>query len=145
MNPLNVGTAIGVLLAVTGWQLPTVLAEPIRLVGGISVPAMLLAYGLSLRLGPRPGSDGGFGPTIVASTLKLVGLPLVATLVAAGPMGLRGHELLSVAVVAALPTAQNIFIQASAYGRGEVLSRDTIFATTVLSVPVVLVITALLA
>lgn len=145
INPLNVGTAFGVLLAVTGWDLPQVVGEPIRLVGGISVPAMLLAYGLSLRLGPRPGSDGGFGPTVVASVLKLVALPAVVIAVGAGPLGLRGHDLLAVAVVAALPTAQNIFIQAAAYNRAVVLSRDTIFVTTVLSVPVVLALTALLA
>lgn len=145
VNPLNVATAIGILLSATGWELPRVIEEPVRLVGGISVPAMLLAYGLSLRLGPRPGSDGGFGPTLVASALKLIGLPAVVIGIGAGLLGLRGHDLLTIAVVAALPTAQNIFIQASAYNRGVVLSRDTIFATTVLSVPVILVITALLA
>ena len=29
--------------------------DPLALVGGMAVPAMLLAYGVSLRLGPRPG------------------------------------------------------------------------------------------
>ena len=63
------------------------------------------------------------------------------------PARTRWHWIipLAVAVVAALPTAQNIFIQAAAYNRAVVLSRDTIFVTTVLSVPVVLALTALLA
>ena len=52
---------------------------------------------------------------------------------------------LAVTVLAALPTAQNIFVHANRYGRGVVLARDAIFATTVLAVPAMFVITALLA
>ena len=48
-------------------------------------------------------------------------------------------------VLAALPTAQNIFVHATRYGRAEVVARDAIFVTTVLSVPVIAVIAALLA
>ncbi len=47
-------------------------------------------------------------------------------------------------VLSALPTAQNIFVHATRYDRGVVLARDAIFLTTVLSVPVIFVITALL-
>ena len=43
------------------------------------------------------------------------------------------------------PTAQNIFVHATRYDRAVVLARDTIFVTTVLSVPAILLITALLA
>ena len=142
MNPLVLSTAVGIVLRSTGWQLPNAMAEPLRLVAGIAIPAMLLAYGISLRLGPRPGSEGGLAPTVVATTLKLIALPGVATAVGAGLLGLRGHALLSVAVVAARPTAQNIFIQASAYRCGVVQVRDTIFATTLLSVPVIVVLAA---
>ena len=53
--------------------------------------------------------------------------------------------MLGVVIVAALPTAQNIFIHASRYGRAVVLARDTIFVTTLLSVPTLFVIAALLA
>ena len=49
------------------------------------------------------------------------------------------------AVLAALPTAQNIFVHAVRYDRGVVLARDAVFATTVLSVPAITVIAALLA
>ena len=47
-------------------------------------------------------------------------------------------------VLAALPTAQNIFVHATRYGRGEVLARDSIFVTTVLSVPAIVLVAALL-
>jgi predicted permease len=48
-------------------------------------------------------------------------------------------------VIAALPTAQNVFNFAVRYDRGVILARDTIFVTTLLSVPAVLIITWLLA
>jgi malonate transporter len=48
-------------------------------------------------------------------------------------------------VLAALPSAQNVFNYAQRYDRGEILARDTVLITTVLSVPVLLVVAALLA
>jgi predicted permease len=60
-------------------------------------------------------------------------------------LGLGRHDLLAVTVIAALPTAQNIFTFAVRYDRGVILARDMIFAATVLSVPVILIITWLLA
>ena len=47
-------------------------------------------------------------------------------------------------MVAALPTARNIFVYATRYNRSTTLARDSIFVTTALSVPVLLTITALL-
>ncbi|HJY44031.1 MAG TPA: AEC family transporter, partial [Propionibacteriaceae bacterium] len=50
-NPLAVGSLVGLTLALTGIKLPVVINAPLTLVGGIAVPSMLLAYGVSLRLG----------------------------------------------------------------------------------------------
>lgn len=49
-----------------------------------------------------------------------------------------------VAVVSALPTAQNVFTHANRYGRSETLARDMILVTTTLCLPVMLVIAAVL-
>jgi predicted permease len=70
--------------------------------------------------------------------LKLLGQPLIAAGLGAG-LGLRGHELFAVVVMAALPTAQNIFTYSLRYGRAVYLTRDTIFVTTLASAPVILV------
>jgi predicted permease len=48
-------------------------------------------------------------------------------------------------VTAALPSAQNIFVHATRFGRQLILARDAIFFTTVGSVPAILTITVLLA
>jgi malonate transporter and related proteins len=142
-NPLTVGSLLGLLLSVSGLQLPAVIADPLHLVAGIAVPAMLLAFGVSLRLGPLPGS--GEPPVQVASivALKLLVQPSCAYL-AARLLGLDGLDLLAVTVIAALPTAQNVFTLAVRYNAGIVLARDSIFLSTILSVPVLIVIAALL-
>ncbi len=144
-NPLAVGSLVGLTLALTGIKLPVIINAPLTLVGGIAVPSMLLAYGISLRLGPRPGA--GEPPSQVGTLvlLKLVVQPIAAYLIGAYAVGLEGRDLLAVTVIAALPTAQNVFTLAMRYDRGVILARDTIFVATLLSVPVILVITWLLA
>jgi len=144
-NPLAVGSLVGLALALTGIKLPVAINVPLTLIGGIAVPSMLLAYGISLRLGPRPGAGE---PPIQVGTLvllKLVVQPIAAYLIGAYAVGLVGHDLLAVTVIAALPTAQNVFTLAMRYERGVILARDTIFVATLLSVPVILAITWLLA
>ena len=144
-NPLAVGSLIGLILALTGIELPAIIDAPLTLVGGIAVPSMLLAYGISLRLGPPPGAGEPTIQIATLATLKLVVQPIVAYLIGAYAVGLAGHNLLAVTVIAALPTAQNIFTFALRYDRGVILARDMIFVTTLLSVPVILIITWLLA
>lgn len=55
-NPITVGSLVGLLLSVTGWKIPALIGDPLQLVANMAVPGMLLAYGVSLRLGPRPGA-----------------------------------------------------------------------------------------
>ena len=69
---------------------------------------------------------------------------LAAYLFGRWPLGMSGHELLAVTVIAALPTAQTVFLLAAHYRQGVLLARDSAFVSTLLAVPVILVITALL-
>ncbi len=143
-NPLSLGSLVG--LAISGFDLtvPALVLAPLQLLGGMAVPAMLIAYGVSLRLGPRPGAGESSAQIATIVGLKLVLQPLTAYLIGRFAMGLTGIDLLAVTVVAALPTAQNVFTHAVRYDRAVILARDTIFVSTVLSVPVLLAITALL-
>jgi malonate transporter and related proteins len=141
-NPLTVGSILGLVLSITGATLPTPVRDPLELVGGMAVPSMLLAYGISLRLGPRPGHGTSVGEIAGITVLKLLVQPATAYVVGRFVLGLDATGLLAVTVLAALPTAQNIFVHATRYGRGEVVARDSIFVTTVLSVPVLFVIAA---
>lgn len=143
-NPITLGAFVGIALVLTDVRLPGWVHDPIELVGNLAVPSMLLAYGVSLRLGPLPGR--GVSPVILWGrvALKLVLEPVATYLVARFLFGLDGLELLAVTVLAALPTAQNTFVIASRYETGQIMARDVIFVSTLLSVPVITVITVLL-
>ena len=106
---------------------------------------MLLAYGVALRLGPLPGAGEPVAQIGVIVALKLVVQPVAAGLVGHYLIGLDGLDLFAVTLIAALPTAQNVFTLAVRYRRGEILARDAIFISTVLSVPALVIIAALLA
>ena len=142
-NPLTVASVIGVVLAVTGWELPRVVDSPLRLLSGLAIPAMLMSYGAALRLSPWPGKAGHNGEMLVATVLKMLVMPVVAWL-AGTAFGLEGHALLGVVIMAGLPTAQNIFLHATRYRTGEDVARETILVTTLCSLPVALLIAVLL-
>ena len=143
-NPLTVGSLLGLALAVSGVELPGAIEDPLVLVGGMAVPSMLLAYGISLRLGPRPGNGTSALEVGYISVLKLVVQPLTAYVAGRFVLDLDAKALFAVTVLAALPTAQNIFVHATRYRRAEVLARDSIFVTTLLSVPAIATVAALL-
>ncbi|MFD1211897.1 AEC family transporter [Arthrobacter sp. GCM10027362] len=145
-NPVLIGTGIGLALAATGWQPPDLVMEPIRLIGGAAVPAMLIAFGISLN-GSRPlQADGGRRADVVAaSAFKLFLQPVLAWLLAYFVLGLEGHLLFSAVVLAALPTAQNVFVTAARYERGIVIAKDTVLLTTIVAVPAMMLLAWLLA
>ncbi len=143
-NPLTIGTVLGLLVNLSGWQPPELLLAPVELVAGVAVPCMLLAFGISLRLSPLPGREGGLAEPAAVVLVKLLVMPLVAGLVAGPVLGLQDAEVLAAVVMAALPTAQNVYVLALAYGHGERIARDGVFLTTVLSLPVMLVVMAVL-
>ncbi|MGC5616322.1 AEC family transporter [Georgenia sp. Z1491] len=142
VQPLLLGTALGVVLSATGWDLPTVLATPLEMIGSMTIPAILIGFGVSLRLGPSIGA-GRWREVAWITVVKLVAMPAVAVGVALA-LGLDRSATLAVAVVSALPSAQNVFVIAGEYGRGEDLARDGIVVTTLLSFPAIVGIAAIL-
>jgi predicted permease len=136
-NPIVIGSALGTLVSVSGVELPAIVLEPALLVANACVPILLISYGISLH-GQRVLADAGRrGEVLIASALKLIAMPAAAWTLAT-LFGLSAHEVLVVTVLAALPTAQNVFNYAQRYTVGEAVARDTIFLTTLGSVPVLL-------
>lgn len=81
---------------------------------------------------------------LLSVALKSLGQPVIAWVLAVVVFGMRGAGLLDVVVTSALPAAQNLYTYASRYRVGEGLARDSILLSTVLSVPVLVVVAALL-
>ncbi len=135
---------LGVLVSASGIQLPPIVIEPASLVADACVPVLLITYGISLHGQRVFGASGRRRDIVLATTLKLVVMPLAAWAAASFLFQLPREDVLIVTVLAALPTAQNVFNYAQRYDVGETISRDTIFLTTVGCVPVLLLIMVLL-
>lgn len=144
-NPIIVGSALGVLVSALEWTPPDALMQPFRIIGAAAVPVMLVSFGMSLH-GQRPLAAGtSRRDVLLASGLKLALMPVIAWGFGYWVVGLTGLELFAVVVLAALPAAQNVFNYAQRYDRGVVMARDIVLVTTVLSLPVLVVVAALLA
>jgi hypothetical protein len=129
---------------VSGIALPGAVLEAFEVIGRAAVPIVLIAFGMSLH-GQRPLSVGSSRRDIIlASVLKIAVMPTVAWL-AGTLLGLDRYQLFAVTVLAALPSAQNVFNYAQRYGRGVILARDVVLITTIASLPALVLIAALLA
>ena len=117
-------------------RLPDWLGSGISMVGGMAVPMMLIAFGISLRLDPLPGAGPHAREVWTLQLLKIVVMPALA--IGAGALlGLDRYELFAVGVIAALPTAQNIFVISSRYHVAMPVARDCVFWSTILTVPAI--------
>ncbi|WP_127794384.1 AEC family transporter [Agromyces sp. LHK192] len=144
LNPIIVGSLLGVAVALTGLELPPWIREPVDLIGHAAVPLMLIAFGMSLH-GKRlleAGTDRR--DVLLATSLQLIAMPLVAWAVGRFAFGLDGHDLYAVTVLAALPAAQNVFVFAQRYETAETVARDTVFLTTAGSLPALVIVALLL-
>ena len=142
-NPIIVGALSGLVLAALPWRLPEVVLGPFAMIGAAAAPLALLTFGMSLAVPRTSDARPVRRELVLVVTLRSVVHPLLAALIGTA-LGLEGHVLLAVTAMAALPTAQNVLVYAMQYGRQQPLARDAGLITTVLAVPVLLVITALL-
>ncbi|WP_394431125.1 AEC family transporter [Streptomyces sp. SGAir0957] len=144
-NPIAIGALSGVLVSATGFTVPSPVLDPLELIGNMSVPAILIAFGISLCGSAWPGGRGADRvPVLLSTALKAVGQPFAAWALASLVFGLRGERLLDVVVTSALPAAQNLYTYASRYRVAERLARESILLSTMASVPVLVVVAALL-
>ncbi|MEW1643127.1 MULTISPECIES: AEC family transporter [unclassified Streptomyces] len=143
-NPIALGSLAGVAVAGAGVHVPDPVLDPLTLIGNMAVPAVLIGFGISLRGSSLPGRGVDRWPVLLSVALKAVGQPVIAWVLAAMVFGMRGAGLLDVVVTSALPAAQNLYTYASRYRVGEGLARDSILLSTVLSVPVLVVVAAVL-
>lgn len=143
-NPIVLGSALGAAVSISGIELPEVVMAPAELVANACVPVLLVSYGLSLYGQRVLGAHGRRRDVILATTLKLVVMPAVAWAVAALVFALPRADVLVIVVLAALPTAQNVFNYAQRFDVGEAIARDSVFLTTIGCIPVLLAVTAIL-
>lgn len=144
-NPMVIFGFAGLIFALGHWTPPTIISEPLHLIGQAAVPCGLLGFGHSfygvkvMEKGTTPRRD-----VALAVVLKTAVMPLIAWAFGHFALGLDPQTLFAVTVCAALPTAVNVYIFASRYNTARYLARDAGFISTILSIPAILVISALL-
>lgn len=148
-NPLILAAAVGVALAILHQEYditpPMIVTEPVSLLAAGAVPAALVAFGLSLSEVTVLDRETSPRRSVwMASLMKSVGHPVIAFLAATLIFGTSGTALLTYVVVAALPTAQNVFTYSTRFGVNTVLARDTAVISTLLALPSITVISLLL-
>jgi len=143
-NPIIIASLVGLVCSAFRLELPTPVLEPFSLVGAAAVPLVLLSFGMSLH-GAAPLRDPAIrADVIVASALKLVLMPVVAYVVARFVFGLGDQDVFVLTTLGALPAAQNVFNYAQRYRAAVPVARDVVLISTVGSVPVLVLVAALL-
>lgn len=141
-SPVVIGSVLGLVVALVGLQIPDPVMRPLEILGGASIPMILISFGASLRNTAPLATPEDRPGTLTATALKLVGMPAIAWGIALA-LGLEGNELYASVILAALPAAQNVYNFAASYQRGMIIARDTVFLTTFGSLPVMLAIALL--
>ncbi|MGY0465247.1 AEC family transporter [Kitasatospora sp. cg17-2] len=132
-NPILLAVGFGALLSATGWRPPAELNRSCELLGGAAVPTALVALGLSICHPPAVTGASRYLEVGTAVAIKNLVQPLTAWAVGALVLDLPPHQLLTVVLFSALPTAQNVFTYAREYNHGAVFARDSVLASTLVS------------
>ncbi|GAA4909620.1 hypothetical protein LX16_2845 [Stackebrandtia albiflava] len=131
-NPIVVASTAGLVCNATGLVPPDGVLAPLEVLGAAAVPAALFALGMSLR-GTGDGEPPGHRrEVLLLVALKCVGHPLAAG-AAAVLLGVTGDDRFAVVLLAALPTAQVVFVYADRYRERVATVRDTIMVSSVLA------------
>lgn len=137
-NPLIIGSLLGVLVSWAEVTLPDIVHEPLELLGQAAVPTLLFALGLSLASDRLWEAREYRVEITIAAIIKLTVMPLIAWLLGVFVFVLEPHALFTVVILAALPSAQNVFNFSQRYGVAIPLARDSVVLTTVISLPIMM-------
>lgn len=143
-NPVTVATAAGAVVALVHLPIPKVIWTPVEMLGHASIPLLLMLFGMGMY-GQRPLTDRSVRVDVgLALAAKLALMPAVAWVVGHLVFGVDGIDLFGIVVMAALPTAQNVYLFSSQFRMPSGVARDVIFLSSLLSLPAIAVIALLL-
>ena len=142
LSPIVLASIAGLIVGLLEIQLPAAVMEPTIILGGASIPLILMSFGASLPSTNVLASKADRPSVLTATAIKIVGMPAITWLIAKA-FGLEGDYLYAAVILAALPAAQNVYNYAATYRKGEIVARDTVFLTTFLALLGMLGIAAL--
>ncbi|MBR5716429.1 MAG: AEC family transporter [Bacteroidales bacterium] len=151
VTPAMIGTYLSIIVVATAWRAPHIIAQPITMVGNITVPASLLIIGYSISQIPAKHMAGG--PRVwITSFCRLLVMPLLVF----GIFQLIGRLIPSAAcvfdpsivrintLIIAMPVASFGTIFCIKYGVDETVMAQGTFLTTILSLATIPVVAGLI-
>ena len=135
-NPLIIAIALAALVNISGFTLPQFALSTGSALAAMTLPLALIGIGGSLAL-PKlglsklnlPKQEGSNNVTLLSVALKILILPILIIMVAV-MSGIRGPELMVLAIMFSSPTAAAAFVMASAMGADEKLTANVIAIST---------------
>lgn len=128
-NPLILSVFAGMALAISGLKIPTVPYKVFSALGQTASPMALLVVGASFDI---KKAFAKIKPTVVATFIKLILLPLIFMPVAIS-MGFNGQQLIAILTMAGSPTTVACYIMAKNMDNDDVLTSSIVMLTTLLS------------
>lgn len=128
-NPIIIGIFLGLPFSIIGIKIPTIPMKVINSVAQTATPIALLVVGAGFK---GKQAIAKIGPTIVATFIKLVGLPLLF-LPAAIACGFRNEALVAIVIMLGSPTTVTCYIMAKNMKNDEVLSSSVVVLATMAS------------
>ncbi len=143
-NTMVLAAIAGILVSLAQLPVPEVIAQPVAMLAGASVPLSLVVFGLSLA-GARILKKGEVArrDVFLAVAFKNILHPVIAYLLARA-FGMEGSALMAAVVLGALPTAQNVYTYALRFRTNENMARDTGVVSTLASFPIMVIISLVL-
>lgn len=131
LHPFIIATAFGVAAAFFGLRAPVPVERLLGYLSSAAAPCALFAMGVTLALRPLKRVPREMAPIAV---LKLVVHPLLCYVVLSAIGDFSQTWLFSAVLLAALPTATNVFVIAQQYGVWVERASASVLVTTCLSV-----------
>jgi predicted permease len=130
-NPIILGILAGLVVNLVGLRLPSSVEALLGFLGAAAVPCALFAMGASLATYPLRGD---VSPAVALTVLKLLVHPFLVWLVAGPVLGLDGIAVDVAIVLAAMPSAVNVYLFGARYQAAPGIAARTVLLTTVTSV-----------
>jgi len=129
-NPLIIACVIGLILQLTGFQLPVVAAPTHETLGQSALPLALLSVGASINFAQLRGTAVY---SVTAACIKVFIFPLIGLLVALCWPGASAPERTAALIFLACPTAVASYVLADIFGSDKEMAGRIIVISTLLS------------
>ncbi|MBS7182705.1 MAG: AEC family transporter [Eubacterium sp.] len=128
-NPIIIGIVVGVILSALKVDFPIMIDNTINNFAKNTTPLALLAIGGSFEIGKALKK---IKPAVIATTLKLIGWPIIF-LPLAVMLGFRNSELLAIVIMLGSPTTPSCYVMVKSMKSEGTLTSSVIVLTTMFS------------